>query len=411
MPLTIAEITVSNNQVPAHYSPAPAMIHFKTNLQPDPTFYFGNRIVHELGPLIKQLSPDRVYLVTNQKLLGLYGGEIRQALWQEQIECVVVTIEDGENRKNFRTLENLCETLVEQNISKASIVLGFGGGCLTNIAGLAAGLIFRGIHYVEMPTTLMGITDSSLSNKQAVNGLKGKNHFGMYYAPVFLFGDTHYLVSEPLESKKAAIVEGIKNGLISDAALLDYFESRLQKSLDYLGELDFHDFAYRIICSKLKILSRDPSERASALTLEYGHTFGHAIEFLSSGKVHHGFAVAKGMCIAAELGYRLGYISRSLLDRHYYIFGSLLGLDLSIPEEIDVDEILSAINSDNKKTAKGTKFVLLKNTGECLNPDGDFQVFVDPDVVRGVLTEYKDNIQPRIRFSAMRMEKRIYAEI
>jgi len=411
MPLTIAEITVSNNQVPAHYSPAPAMIHFKTNLQPDPTFYFGNRIVHELGPLIKQLSPDRVYLVTNQKLLGLYGGEIRQALWQEQIECVVVTIEDGENRKNFRTLENLCETLVEQNISKASIVLGFGGGCLTNIAGLAAGLIFRGIHYVEMPTTLMGITDSSLSNKQAVNGLKGKNHFGMYYAPVFLFGDTHYLVSEPLESKKAAIVEGIKNGLISDAALLDYFESRLQKSLDYLGELDFHDFAYRIICSKLKILSRDPSERASALTLEYGHTFGHAIEFLSSGKVHHGFAVAKGMCIAAELGYRLGYIPRSLLDRHYYIFGSLLGLDLSIPEEIDVDEILSAINSDNKKTAKGTKFVLLKNTGECLNPDGDFQVFVDPDVVRGVLTEYKDNIQPRIRFSAMRMEKRIYAEI
>ncbi len=374
-------------------SVAPAMIHFETHLSPDPTLYFGNRIVDELGPLVKQLAPDRVYLVTNAKLLGLYGFEILQALKQEQLECVVIMIQDGEKQKNFHTLEHLCEELVEQNISKASVIIGFGGGCLTNIAGLAAGLIFRGIHYVEMPTTLMGITDSCISNKQAINGAKGKNHFGMYYAPSFLFADTHFLTSEPMDSKKAAIVEGVKNGLISDAALLDYFETILQRRLEAFSELDFHEFAYRIISSKLRILARDPSERGSALTLEYGHTFGHAIEFLTNGKVHHGFAVAKGMCIAAELGFKLGLIPRSLVERHYHLFGALLGLELSIPEEISVDQIICAINSDNKKTAEGTKFVLLEQAGECLNPDGDYQVFVKPEVVRCVLAEYKNRFR------------------
>jgi len=379
----------------AHLPTAPAMIHFNTHLQPDPTLYFGNRILHRLCPLLRQLSPDRVYLVTNEKMLTLCGREIEQTLRAGGLECVVVPIEDGEDKKSFRTLEQLCEMLVGRNISKASVILGLGGGCLTNIAGLAAGLIFRGIHYVEMPTTLMGITDSCLSNKQAINGTQGKNHFGMYYAPAFLFADTHYLVSEPLESKKAAIVEGIKNGFISDASLLDYFEAVLQRPLESYTELEFHELAYRIVCSKLKILGRDPSERGSALTLEYGHTFGHAIEFLSHGKVHHGMAVAKGMCIAAELGYRLGFIPRALADQHAHLFGTLLGLDLSIPEEIAVNEILAVIHTDNKKTAGGTKFVLLKRAGECLNPDGDFQVFVDPAVVKSVLTGYKERFAPR----------------
>jgi 3-dehydroquinate synthetase len=177
--------------------------------------------------------------------------------------------------------------------------------------------------------------------------------------------------------------------------MLDYFQAVLERPLESYSEMDFHEFAYRIICSKLTILGRDPSERGSALTLEYGHTFGHAIEFLSHGKIHHGVAVAKGMCIAAELGCKLGLISRELADRHAHIFGTLLGLDLSIPREIGVDQMLAVINTDNKKTAGGTKFVLLKKAGECLNPDGDFQVFVEPAVVRSVLAEYKSRFEPR----------------
>jgi 3-dehydroquinate synthetase len=369
------------------------MVCLDPPLNPAPPYYFGNRITSELGPLVKRFVPDRIFLISTPVLLELYGADIKQSLAHAGLSCSVIAIEDGEDKKTFRTLEFLCETLVEQGISKASLIIGFGGGCLTNIAGLSAALIFRGIHYVEMPTTLMGITDSCVSNKQAVNGTHGKNHFGTYYAPVFLFGDTHFLTTEPVGSKKAALAEGVKNGFISDPSLVEFFESALTCPVEEMDELQIHELAYRIVQSKFRILELDPSEKHSAITLEYGHTFGHAIEFLTHGQIPHGFAVARGMCIAAELAHRLGYIPRSVVDRHYHIFGGLLGLDLFLPRDIQADQILEAIKSDNKKTSVGTKYVLLKTIGECLNPDGDYQVFVDSSIVRGVLVAYKQRFE------------------
>jgi 3-dehydroquinate synthase len=387
------EVCGTTSLQPAQSLIGPSMVCLHPPLDPAPPYYFGNRIISELGRLVKPLTPDRIFIVTTPVLLKLYGNDIQGSLENAGLNCTPIAIEDGEDKKTFRTLEFLCEALVEQGVSKASLIIGFGGGCLTNIVGLSAALIFRGIRYVEMPTTLMGITDSCLSNKQAVNGTHGKNQFGTYSAPVFLFGDTHFLATEPLGGKKAALAEGIKNGLISDPSLVDFFESALTRPVEEMDELDFHELAYRMILSKFKILARDPSEKHYAVTLEYGHTFGHAIEFLMHGKIPHGFAVARGMCIAAELGNRLGYIPRSVVDRHYHLFRDLLGLDLSLPQGLEIEQILATINSDNKKTAGGTKYVLLKQIGECLNPDGDFQVFVDTSIVRSVLTAYRQRFE------------------
>ena len=393
MSAALAESYATPALLPSQSTIGPSMVRLDPPLTPAPPYYFGNRILARLGPLVKQVAPDRVFLVSTPILLGLYEEEIRASLERAGLSVETIAIEDGEGNKTFQTLERLCETLVEKGVSKASLIIGFGGGCLTNIAGLSAALIFRGIHYVEMPTTLMGITDSCLSNKQAVNGIHGKNHFGTYYAPVFLFGDTHFLSTEPLGSKKAAMAEGIKNGLISDPSLVDFFEAALSRPVGELDELDIHELAYRMILSKFKILARDPSEKHYAIILEYGHTFGHAIEFLMHGRIPHGFAVSRGMCIAAELAHRLGHISRSVVDLHYHLFGDLLGLDLSLPQDLEVDQILDAINSDNKKTTGGTKYVLLRQIGECLNPDGDYQVFVDPSIVRSVLIAYKERFE------------------
>lgn len=372
-------------------APTPGeMICLQTPMNPAPPFYFGNRITQRLGGLVKELNPDRVYVVTNLVLAALYGDQLESTLSESGLRFHFVTIEDTEKTKTFRTLEYLCETLVASGISKASVVVGFGGGCLTNIAGLAAAMIFRGVRYVEMPTTLMGVTDSCLSNKQAVNGRHGKNQFGVYYGPAFLFGDTHFLMTEPEGGRKAAIVEGIKNGLISDASLVDYFEDELDKDPGDYSEEDLTELALKIIRSKLVILARDPSEKHYGMILEYGHTFGHAMEFMTKGAIPHGFAVAKGMCIAAELSHRLGYLTRAEVDRHYRLFGEILGLDVRIPSHMSVDEIMDAMVTDNKKTAAGTKFVLLRKIGECLNPDGDHQVKVPADTVRALLGEYKN---------------------
>nr|WP_320132921.1 2-deoxy-scyllo-inosose synthase [uncultured Holophaga sp.] len=378
-----AELNTFRNLVPGE------MIRLKTHLIPDPPYYFGNRITGELGRLVKEQNPDRVYLVTNTLLLDLYGVELQKSLAAADLNVTVITIEDNEKAKTFQNLEYLCETLVDKNVSKASLIIGFGGGCLTNIVGLSAAMIFRGIRYVEIPTTLMGVTDSSLSNKQAVNGKHGKNQFGVYYGPVFLFGDTQFLMSEPINGKKSALVEGIKNGFISDASLVDYFEQKLQKKLEDYTEMDMTELALKIILSKLVILKMDPTEKKLGMILEYGHTFGHAMEFMTKGAITHGMAVAKGMCIAAELGHRLGYISREDVQRHYRIFRDILGLDVKIPENVSIEDMLKVMVSDNKKTLGGTKFVLLEKIGKCQNPDGDYQVKVDGEIVKAILNEYK----------------------
>lgn len=371
------------------------MISFKTNLQPDPTYYFGHDIINELGPLVKEQVFDRVYFVTNDLLHSLYTEEIVKIFNENDIAHEVLTIDDSENDKTFTNLENLCEQLVAKGITKGSIIVGFGGGCLTNIVGLAAGLIYRGIRYIEIPTTYMGVTDSCLSNKQAVNGKQGKNQYGMYYAPIFIFGDTKYLKTESIEGRKSAIAEGIKNALINDASLLDFYESCLDKDMENLDDQTLTELACTIIHSKLEILAKDTSEKAFGMVLEYGHTFGHAMEFYTNGQIPHGVAVAKGMCIAAELSHHLGFLTQEEVDKHYYYFGDKLGLNLNIPEEISVDNIMTTILADNKKTVAGIKYVILNTIGECLNPDGDWQVYVEPNTVREILSTYKTKCDPK----------------
>ncbi|NTV89867.1 MAG: hypothetical protein HGA22_05840 [Clostridiales bacterium] len=363
-------------------------VNFKTWLKPDPTYYYGRGITEDLGNFICSHTFDKVYFVTNDVLMKLYGQDYLDMFEQFDIPCDVTIIPDGESYKTFTVLEQLCNTLVAKGITKGSIIIGAGGGCITNVIGLAAAMIFRGIRYIEMPTTLTGVTDSSMSNKQAVNGMYGKNQFGVYYAPIAIFGDTRFLNTEPVLSKKLAIVEGIKNGFISNPPLLDYFDTLLEEKVEDFSEEDIDELALKIIQSKIEIIKKDPSEKHYGMVLEYGHTFGHAIEFLEKGKIQHGLAVAKGMCIAAELSNKMGYISASDVGRHYRLLRDKLGLDVSVPENLTAEDILKTIAGDNKKTEKGVKYIVLEEIGVCLDPDGDFQVSVEEDLVRKVLEEY-----------------------
>ncbi|MFD1954360.1 hypothetical protein ACFSL6_09355 [Paenibacillus thailandensis] len=364
------------------------LLTLSTELSESSPYYYGMDITERFADVLKQYPFDKIFFVTAEPLFRLYGEEFVRIFNQERIPYDVLAIGDREEDKCFRSLEELCDSLVERGVTKGSIIVSFGGGCLGNIVGLAASLIYRGVRYVEIPTTLMGITDSTLSNKQAVNGKFGKNHFGTYYRPLFIWSDIKYLQTEKLINTKAAIVEGIKNGFISDGSLLDYLDSELQSEREAFTLDELYDLALNIIQSKLNILRRDPTEKSYAMILEYGHTFGHAIEWLTKGAVIHGLAVAKGMCIAAELSRHLGMLPEEGVEKHYHLLGRRLGLDLSIPKGITPRDILNVIHSDNKKGASGIKYILLEEIGACSNPDGDYQVFVDPETVEQVLGEY-----------------------
>lgn len=326
-------------------------------------------------------------MITDNIVYSLYGKELFDQLESSFVTNLII-LPTGETNKNITTLNNLCEELVHRKATKASILLAFGGGVIGNIVGLAAALLYRGIRFVEIPTTILAQTDSTLSNKQAVNSTFGKNHFGVYYAPIFIWADTKLLLSEKPINIKSGLVESVKNGLISDPRFLDYLEMKLNIQGIYLLD-DLHELIYKSILSKIQIIRRDPSEKKYGVVLEYGHTIGHAIEKLSSGSLTHGEAVAIGMIIEGELSYSLGYLNKESLERHYYMLGDKMGLNLEIPSNIEIEDIINVIGSDNKRSSDEVNYILLEDIGKVVDLDGTYMVHVDSEVVIDILKNYR----------------------
>ena len=272
---------------------------------------------------------------------------------------------------------------MDHKVTKDSFIVAFGGGLLCNMAGLCAALIFRGIRYVEIPTSFLGMTDSSLSNKQTVNGDSGKNQLGTFYAPEFVWSDIKYTATEKQAHIKAAVIEGIKNTFIQEKQTLD-------EMLEIVNVTDTYDKnklmqLFEIITtSKNNILANDPTEKKYSVVLEYGHTFGHAIEFLTEGRIIHGQAVAIGMCIAAEISCMIGKITEEELKLHYDVLGRL-GLGEAENTDplkgITPEMILAAIENDNKRRAGGTKYVLLETIGKCVSENDEWEMVIDKEIV------------------------------
>lgn len=328
-------------------------------------YYLGEDIVGSFADYLNEYEYDRVAIVAGRIPFQLFGEQFSNALLRRCIPHFSVVIEDTEAAKSWTNLASLCERLLEGGVTRDSIIVALGGGVTGNIAGMAAGLIYRGVRYVEVPTTMMAQTDSVLSQKQAINGRTGKNQFGLYHTPIFVWADVAYAKREPVRQTKAAIVEGVKNGLVDSPRWLDQLCRCLREGMAsiYAG---LTDFTRMLVESKLAILARDPSEKKDAIILEYGHTFGHAIEWLSQGSLYHGEAISIGMCAEAQLSAAFGIMREDVLAMHYYTLGELLGAPVTIPQSLRPRDIYAAMLRDNKRNRAGLTCLLLREPG-CLH--------------------------------------------
>ncbi|MBW1864731.1 MAG: 3-dehydroquinate synthase [Deltaproteobacteria bacterium] len=350
--------------------------------------FFGYDIEEQFANVLERstqdIPTDRLFLLTDRIIFDLFGEKFFGRLSDRFPDTELYLLPEGEQCKSFKILQKLCNQLVEKGVNKRSLLISFGGGSIGNITGLAAGLIFRGIRFIEVPTTLSHQTDGMLSNKQAVNGKFGKNHFGLYHTPLFSWTDTRYPETEPLRFKKSGIVEGIKNGLIDQKDFIPYLEKNIKRDGDYSPQ-QLTDLCYKLIISKLEILKKDPTEKHYGIILEYGHTFAHAIEWLSEGALAHGEAVSIGMKIAAELSAELGYIDSDALALHYRLIDELLALKPGFPENLEPESILKTMVVDNKKTGRDVRYVLLQRIGQCKKGSGDYLISVDREIVQSVI--------------------------
>ena len=249
-------------------------------------------------------------IVTNETVAPLYAARVAEALRTAGARAVLtITLPDGEEHKDWRTLDRIFAALLAAQADRGSVLVAVGGGVVGDMAGFAAATYQRGIAHVQVPTTLLAQVDSSVGGKTAINHPLGKNMVGAFHQPAAVIADTGALATLPAREYAAGLAEVVKYGAIHDAAFLDWLEAHA----DALRARDAGALAHAIRRSceiKAEIVAADERESGVRALLNFGHTFGHAIESAAGyGSWLHGEAVAAGMALAARFSVQLGRIA------------------------------------------------------------------------------------------------------
>ncbi len=313
--------------------------------------------------LIEARIPGRdLLIVSNVTVAPLYLDRLRRSLPGRRIvECI---LPDGERHKTLAAAATIFDVLVEKKLNRDATLVALGGGVVGDLGGFAAACYQRGISCVQVPTTLLAQVDSSVGGKTGVNHPGGKNLIGAFHQPSAVIADTDTLTTLPDRELRAGIAEIIKYGCICDAGLFDWLEHNVQRLLARDPAALTHAIA-RSCELKAAVVARDERESNVRAILNFGHTFGHAIEAATAYTVYlHGEAVAIGMSIAADLSARLGLIDREAAARLRALL-ERAGLPVAAPA-IGADTARSLMRMDKKVLAGALRLVLLSALGNAV---------------------------------------------
>jgi 3-dehydroquinate synthase len=303
-------------------------------------------------------------IVSNTTVGPLYGEALAARLRVNHRRVLRVDLPDGEAHKDWQTLNRVFDALLGAGCDRKTVLYALGGGVVGDMTGFAAACYMRGVPFVQVPTTLLAQVDSSVGGKTAINHPLGKNMVGAFYQPARVICDLDLLSTLPRRELSAGLAEVIKYGPIADAGFLDW----LEQSLDALLALDRGALAHAVKRSceiKAWVVGQDEREAGLRAILNFGHTFGHAIEAgLGYGAWLHGEAVGCGMVLAAELSARLGMIDRALLDRLKALIGRA-GLPVQAPR-LPIERWLELMQVDKKAEGGEIRFVLLDGVGRAV---------------------------------------------
>ncbi len=301
-------------------------------------------------------------IVTNTTVAALYLDQLRATLRGRRIaQCV---LPDGEQYKTLVTVGRVFDTLVDAKLNRDSTILALGGGVVGDIAGFAAACYQRGVGYVQVPTTLLAQVDSSVGGKTGVNHPGGKNLIGAFYQPLAVIADTETLATLPDRELRAGLAEVIKYGFVWDPQLLDWLEANMA-CLTGRDPAALTHAIERSCAIKAAVVTRDERENDLRAILNFGHTFGHAIEAATHYDTYlHGEAVGLGMLMAADLSHRIGLIDAAAAERVRNILARA-GLPTE-PPRIGAARALELMQMDKKVLAGTVRLVLLEQLGRAV---------------------------------------------
>ncbi len=325
----------------------------------------GSGLIDRAAELLApRLAARRAVVVSNPVVARLWLAPLRASLARAGLDVKVLLIPDGEAHKNWDTLHDLLTRLLEMQAERSTTLIALGGGVVGDVAGFAAAIYQRGMPYVQIPTTLLAQVDSSVGGKTAVNHPLGKNMIGAFHQPEAVLIDIDCLRTLPARELSAGLAEVIKYGAIRDAAFFGWLEGNLDALL--AREPFALEHAIGASCRiKAQIVAADERESGERALLNFGHTFGHAIEAAQGyGNWLHGEAVAAGMAIAARLSQRRGALPAGDADRLVELVRRS-GLPVAAPSLPFARWM--ALMAQDKKVAEGAiRFILLEALGRAV---------------------------------------------
>jgi 3-dehydroquinate synthase len=335
------------------------------------------------NPNTIKLIPDEsasspIYVFTDTRVNELYGDDFVGGLSDMGYDVRRIVMAEGEESKTLSNYTKLVEHVLGEGIDERSVLVSLGGGAVCNVCGFIASTLYRGIGLVHVPTTLMAQCDAAISHKQGVNGERGKNLVGAYYPPINIAVDVEVLATLEDWLIPDGLSEVVKHALGQDP---DY----LQFLLDYDGAIDDPDFLEAVVRKnielKCELMAIDPKELREGMVLQYGHTVGHPIEYLSGYDLNHGQSVGIGMMVAARVSRLLGGCDEEIIELHRHVIEKY-ELPTRIPESIKVDDILAMMRFNKRYLTEGTRMALVDGPGTLWSVDDDYAIPVSDAVLR-----------------------------
>ncbi|MGZ5205455.1 MAG: 3-dehydroquinate synthase [Caldimonas sp.] len=322
-------------------------------------------------------------VVSNSTVAPLYADRLIECLRTRFRSVGLVTLEDGEAFKTWAAVERIIDGLLDAGADRHALLFALGGGVVGDLTGFAAACYMRGIAYVQIPTTLLAQVDSSVGGKTAINHPQGKNLIGAFHQPRLVVADLDTLVTLPQRELVAGLAEVIKYGAAADAGFFDWIEAHLEA----LAGRDPKALAHAIgrSCAlKAMIVARDEKEAGLRAILNFGHTFGHAIEAATGfGTWLHGEAVGCGMVLAAELSVRLGWIDAAAALRLTTLV-ERAGLPVRVPA-LSANRLVALMLHDKKAEGGAPRFVLLEALGRATIAPVDERLVLEVLQARGAV--------------------------
>jgi 3-dehydroquinate synthase len=333
--------------------------------------------------LTSHVHGKKVLIVTNDRISPMYLKKYQKLFPSKDVFTLIVP--DGEEYKNMDILQRILDKALEETLDRKCTFVALGGGVIGDMVGFAAAIYQRGVNFVQIPTTVMAMVDSSVGGKTGVNHPLGKNMIGAFHQPQCVFIDANTLSTLPDRELQSGIAEIIKYGLIRDADLFEWLEENMDQLL--VRDPVAMRYAIKRSCeNKAEVVKADEKEAGLRATLNLGHTFGHAIESGSGyGTWLHGEAVAIGTAMAATMSAELGWIDANLVQRTYRLLEKArLPVELPVDSPMDQATFLKYMAADKKVANGQLRLILLKGgLGNCVFT-GDF----DPDAMIKTIDEF-----------------------